>query len=395
MVAFGVELQSLRTLLRRTKPGSGDFSRYIDQYAGGNKLTLMLDGAHAFRAMLEAIHAAKETIHLETYILRSDRTGQEFSKALQEKARKGVRVRLIFDSVGAMDIDPIYLNRLRNAGVQILEYHPIAPWRPRWSWGRRDHRKILVVDGTVAFTGSLNIADAHMPAAEGGEGWSDTHVRLEGPAAWELDRLFRATWFKETGRWFRSEGHPEHKAGHTLVRVAANEEFLHRFRIRSDYLNALRAAQREVLIANAYFLPDRRIRRALAAAVRRGVSVRILLQGRSDVPSVQHASHYNFDFLLRHGVRLYEHQGSILHAKAADVDGVWSAVGTYNMDHRSLMHNLEVNLHILDREFSATLAKRLRDDLSVAREIKLSDWRRRRGSVRFLEWFFHLFKYFF
>jgi cardiolipin synthase len=395
MVAFGVELQSLRTLLRRTKPGSGDFSRFIEEYVGGNKLTLLPDGSEVFRSMLEAIHGAKETIHLETYILRSDRTGQAFSNALQEKARKGVRVRLIFDSVGAMDIDPIYLNRLRNSGVQILEYHPIAPWRPRWSWGRRDHRKILVVDGKIAFTGGVNISDAHLPVADGGEGWSDTHVRLEGPAAYELERLFRQTWFKETGRWFRSEGHPEHKAGHTLVRVAANEEFVHRFRIRSAYLNALRAAQREVLIANAYFLPDRRIRRALAAAVRRGVSVRILIQGRSDIPSVQHASHYYFDFLLRHGVRLYEHQGSILHAKTADVDGVWAAVGTYNMDHRSLMHNLEVNLHVLDREFSAALAKRLRDDLSTAREIKLSEWRRRRTSVKFLEWFFHLFKYFF
>ncbi|MBI3552631.1 MAG: cardiolipin synthase ClsB [Elusimicrobia bacterium] len=390
-----MELQSLRTLLRRARPGSGDFSRHLDQYIGGNKLALLPDGGAVFRAMWDAIDAAKETINLETYILRSDQTGLEFSRRLQEKARRGVRVRLIFDSVGSMDIDPVFVNRLRNSGVQILEYHPIAPWRPRWSWGRRDHRKILVVDGKTAFTGGVNISDAHLKVREGGEGWRDAHVQLEGPAAYELDRLFRAVWFRETGRWFRSEGHPEHKPAHCLVWVAANQEFVHRYRIRSAYLNALRASQREVLIANAYFLPDRRIRRALGAAARRGVSVKILVQGRSDILSVWYASRYRYDFLLRHGVRLFQYSGSILHAKIADVDGVWSAVGSYNMDHRSLMHNLEVNLHVLDREFSVQLAHRIKSDMAESREIKLSEWRRRPWSDRLLEWFFYLFRYFF
>lgn len=367
----------------------------MDQYVGGNRLELLPDGAAVFKSMWQAIEAAKETIHLETYILRSDRTGQEFSKRLQEKARRGVRVRLIFDSVGAMDIDPVFLNRLRNSGVQMLEYHPIAPWRPRWAWGRRDHRKILVVDGKTAFTGGVNISDAHLAAAEGGQDWRDAHVRLEGPAAYELDRLFRAVWFKETGRWFRSEGHPNDVRGQSLVRVAANQEFLHRFRIRAAYLSALRASQREVLMANAYFLPDRRVRRALAAAAGRGVSVQILVQGRSDILSVQYASRYRYDFLLRHGVRLFEYSGSILHAKTAAIDGTWSAAGSYNMDHRSLMHNLEVNLHVLDRHFSGQMAQRLREDIAQSREIKLADWRRRPWRDRILERFFYLFRYFF
>jgi cardiolipin synthase len=390
-----VELKSLDTLLHRARPGSGDFSRDIDQYVGGNRLELLPDGALVFKSMWEAIEAAKETIHLETYILRSDRTGQEFSKRLQEKARRGVRVRLIFDSVGAMDIDPVFLNRLRNSGVQMLEYHPIAPWRPRWAWGRRDHRKILVVDGKTAFTGGVNISDAHLAVTEGGQGWRDAHVRLEGPAAYELDRLFRAVWFKETGRWFRSEGHPENALGQSLIRVAANQEFLHRYRIRAAYLSALRAAQREVLMANAYFLPDRRVRRALAAAAGRGVSVQILVQGRSDIVSVQYASRYRYDFLLRHGVRLFEYTGSILHAKTAAIDETWSAAGSYNMDHRSLMHNLEVNLHVLDRAFSGQMAQRLRADIAQSREIKLAEWRRRSWRDRVLERFFYLFRYFF
>lgn len=390
-----MELESLRTLLRRARPGSGDFSRDSHHFAGGNLVELLPDGAAVFQSMWQAVEAAESTIHLETYILSADRTGQEFSRRLQEKARTGVRVRLIFDSIGAMDIDPVFLNRLRNSGVQILEYHPIAPWRPRWAWGRRDHRKILVVDGKVGFTGGVNISDNHLAAAEGGGGWKDAHVRLEGPAAYELDRLFRAVWFKETGRWFRSEGHPEFLRGKSLVWVAANQEFLHRYRIRKAYLNALRAAQKEVLMANAYFLPDRRIRRALAAAARRGVSVKIVVQGRSDVRSVQYASQYRWDFLLRHGVRLFEYSDSIMHAKSASIDGVWSTVGTYNMDHRSLMHNLEVNVIVLDEEFSKKVAARLSEDIGRSREITLEDWRRRPWSGRFLEWFFYLFKYFF
>ncbi len=390
-----MELKSLRTLLRRSRPGSGDFSRLLSQYIGGNHLELLHDGATVFESMLAAIASAKETIHLETYILRADRTGQEFSKILQLKAKSGVRVRLIFDSIGAMDLDAVFINRLRNTGVQILEYHPIAPWRPRWSWGRRDHRKILVIDGKTAFTGGVNISDDHIPLSQGGGGWHDTHVRLEGPAAYELDRLFRAVWFRETGRWFASEGHPEYLRGKSLVWVAANQEFLHRYRIRAAYLNALRQAQREVLMANAYFLPDRRVRRALAAAARRGVSLRILVQGRSDIHSVWYAARYRYDYLLRHGVRLFEHAGSILHAKTACVDGVWSAVGSYNMDHRSLHHNLEVNLHILDKQFSQELAERLRADIEQARELTLSEWRQRPLTDKILEWFFYLFRYLF
>lgn len=390
-----MELPPIRKLLRRAPAGSGDFSRYQENYIGGNSLTLLSTGSEIFRSMLEAIDSAKESVHLESYILASDKTGEEFSRRLREKARAGVRVRVIFDAVGSIDIDPVFVNRLRNSGAQILEYHPVAPWRPRWAWGRRDHRKILVVDGKTAFTGGVNIWDVHLPIAEGGQDWRDLHVRLEGPAAYVLDRLFRAVWFKEAGRWFDSQGHPEYARGTSRVWVAANQEFLHRYRIRSNYLSALRAARREVLIANAYFLPDRRIRRALGAAARRGVKVLVLVQGKSDILSVWYASRYRYDFLLRHGVRLLEWNGPILHEKAAVVDGTWSAVGSYNMDHRSLLHNLEVNLHVLDPEFAARLSGLLAQDMAQAREIKLEEWRRRPYREKVLERFFYLFRYFF
>lgn len=372
-------------LLRWAPAGSGDFTYHLDKYSGGNKLIFLPTGGEAYRSMLEAIEAAEETIHLETYILRSDKTGSRFAEALSKKAKTGVRVRIIFDSVGSLDLEPAYLTKLRNSGVQLCEYHPIAPWRPRWAWSRRDHRKILVVDGSVGFAGSMNITDDHAPLSEGGADWHDAHVRVEGPAAYMLDRLFRAVWFRETERWFNLAGHPENVLGSSKVWVAANEEFIHRYRIRSAYLNALRAAKHTVSIANSYFLPDVPTRLALAAAARRGVNVRLLVQGRTDVTAVWYAGRQAFDYLLRHGVKLYEWAGPVLHSKLCVVDGVWSSVGSYNMDHFSLLRNLEVNLHVLDAGFSSLLAARFDEEVRASRPILIEEWRRRPLTDKVLE----------
>ncbi|MDE2039749.1 MAG: cardiolipin synthase ClsB [Elusimicrobia bacterium] len=382
----------LRRLLRRKRPGSGEFSRYLDQYLPGNALTLLASGAETFRSMSEAIEQARETVHLETYMLRADGTGQEFSRRLQAKARSGVRVRVIYDSIGSLGIDPAFVHQMRNAGVQFLEYHPLAPWRPRWSWWRRDHRKALIIDGRIAFAGGVNISDDHAPIEQGGGDWHDMHARLEGPAARELDRIFRALWFKETGRWFAIPERPGPAAGSSKVWVIANQELLLRYRIRAAYLDALNAARSEVLIANAYFVPDLRTRLALAAAARRGVSVKVLLPGKSDVQSVWHAGRYAYDYLLSRGVRIYEWPAGVLHAKCAVVDGRWATVGTYNMDHRSLLSNLEVNFNVLDPAFAAVLAARLRDDIAQSPELALAAWRRRPFSKKIIESFFWLFR---
>lgn len=387
--------QLLRGFLRRLPPGSGDFSQDLDKFLPGNRLTLLRGGGEAFRSMWEAIDSARRSVHLETYIFNNDATGREFGRRLMEKARQGVGVRLIFDSVGSLNIDQILLAQLRSAGVSLLEYHPLAPWRPRWAWSRRDHRKILVVDGRVAFIGGMNISHDHAPREAGGQGWNDTHVRIEGPAVRELDRLFRAVWSKETGKWFPLEDPPKPPPGASWVWVAANQEFLHRHRIRRAYMNALRAARREVCIANAYFLPDHRIARALAGAARRGVSVRILVPGRSDHPTVWHAGRRTYDLLLRNGVRLFEWRGPILHSKTAVVDGIWSAVGSYNMDRRSLLQNLEVNLHILDPEVAARMRAHFETDLQAACEITLAQWRRRPSLDKLRERFWYQFRNFF
>lgn len=386
---------SIRRLLRRLPQGSGLFTRGLDNYLDGNKLTLLTSGGEVFREMWRAIEGAKETIHLEVYIFKSDRTGKEFARRLEAKARSGVRVRVIFDAIGSFGLDAVFINRLRNAGVQFVEYHPVAPWRPRWAWNRRDHRKNLIVDSRIAFTGGVNISDDHAPLEDLGLDWRDVHVKLEGPAALELDRVFRQTWFGESKRWFSLDMGAPPPAGSSKVWVVSNQEFLHRYRIRAAYLSALRAAQKQVIIANAYFVPDYRTTRALASAARRGVDVRVMVQGQSDVSSVWHAGRYQFEFLLRRGVRIFEWVGPILHSKTAVVDEKWATVGSYNMDHRSLLMNLEVNLNVLEAEFARKLSRALLDDIALSRELKLDEWRARPYLDKVKERWWHLFRYFF
>ncbi len=382
-------------LKRRPRSGSGDFSWDYDDYSSGNRLTLYARGEDLYAAMAEAIENARTTVHLETYIFGDDRTGRTFAELLAKKARAGTRVRLIYDSVGSIDLDPTLVTFMRNAGVQLLEYHPVAPWRPRWAWNRRDHRKILVCDGRVGFAGGMNLSDANLPAAEGGADWRDVHARVEGRAAFDLDLLFRAVWSKQTDRWFESVGDPRERVGGAPVKVASNQEFLRRFAIREAYVNALHAAETEVSIANSYFMPDWRVRRSLAHAARRGVSVRVLVPGSLDSNAVWHAMRSTYDSLLTRGVRLFEWMGPMLHAKAVVVDRHWCAIGSYNLDHRSLQHNLEVNLHVLDRAFAGELAALFERGVAGAREITLADWRRRSWTDRALEQFWASFEYFF
>lgn len=385
---------SLRDFRSRWKERKSLY-RHLDHYLDGNRLTPLTRGKDVYEAMWEAIDGAKESVHLETYKLRADKTGREFGRKLQIKAGSGVQVRVIYDAVGSFDIDPAFINRLRNSGVQVLEYHPLLPWRPRWGIHRRDHRKILVVDGKIAFTGGVNISDDHAPIEEGGGDWHDVHVKVEGPAATEMDQLFRVLWAKETRRPLPPPHDPAPGMGDSRVWVAANQEFLHRFRIRSAYLRAIRAAKREIIAANAYFVPDFRITRALTQAAERGVLVHILVQGASDLPWVQMAGRYQFDHLLRGGVGIYEWPGPILHAKTAVVDETWSAVGSYNLDHRSLLSNLEINLHILDEPFSKKIAAALKEDIARSRALTLQNWRRRPFSAKIMERFWYSFRSFF
>jgi cardiolipin synthase len=371
-------------------------SPFAELTAGAHRLALLRDGGQAFPAMLSAIAAARATVCLETYILRPDRVGHLFAAALAERARAGVEVNLLYDAWGS-SLPGAYLDRLHGAGVRTLAYHPF-----RWSGRRRevvgrlvrrDHRKSLIVDSRIGFTGGVNLSDEHLPAEDGGGGWRDTHLSLEGPAARELEYFFRVTWRRAGGapldeRRYGGDG----RRPDPVVSVESSHVRHGRAGIREAYRLAIGGARARIWITNAYFLPQLRLVRALAAAARRGVDVRIMVAGTTDVRAVLFASRSIYEVLLAAGVRLFEWEGCVLHAKTAVVDGRWATVGSSNLDAQSLRQNLEANAIVRDPGFAAALERMFEEDLARCREISAERWRRRPVWLRAASWGAYLWR---
>ncbi len=361
-------------------------------FTPGNRAVVLRDGGRAYPAMLEAIRGAKEYIHFETYILSADRTGRRFGEALIERARAGVQVRLLYDAVGALGLPSSFVHELNVAGVKTAVYRPVSLWRPKQVLNKRDHRKILVVDGRWGFTGGLNISDDYAAVEDGGVGWHDMHCRLEGPAVAELARLFRRGWLEARGDAFPliEERAEEIVAAPDTIfaRVIGSDGRRKRKPIRRVYLHAIRQAQQTISITNAYFIPDLGIRRALVNAVKRGVQVRVVVPSTSDVPAVQWATRHLYAHLLKAGVRVYEWSGRMMHAKTAVIDEIWSTVGSCNLDHRSLNVNLEVVAIVIDRTFGRRMAEQFVLDVAESEPVALAAWRQRPWWHRPIEWFF-------
>jgi cardiolipin synthase len=362
----------------------------------GNQVRLLRNGVAAFPEMLSAIARAEQQILLEMYWFGSDQIGRRFARALTAAAQRGVEVAVMFDAVGSVGASDEMFAELERAGVQVIEYNPIAPWKRRFRWlrlTRRDHRKILVVDGHVGFTGGINIADYWLPLDDGGAGWRDDMVRIDGPAVAGLRDCFARVWRRLSGRELRLIGFPVLPTGaftstpgsEQAVRVLGQHYFRTRHEISRAYLYYLRAAEKRVFIANSYFVPDGRVLRALGRAARRGVDVRIIVPGQSDVDIVRHASRAIWGRLLRAGVRIFEWDESVLHSKTAVIDHSWSTIGTFNFDYFSLRLNLEVNVSVLDSRFAATLEASFLDDFTRCREVLLADFRFRPLGQRILE----------
>jgi cardiolipin synthase len=339
------------------------YTRDLFRWREGNHIELLRAGKEAFPAMLAAIAGAQREILLETYIFEDDRTGRTFAEALAERARAGVTVRLIYDAVGSWGMASTFVDDLRRAGVQVLEFHPIAPWRRRFNLSKRDHRKILVVDDDVAFIGGLNISDDYADPSAGGRGWHDLHCELHGPIVFDLSRLFRKTWLYCHGAPYPSPvpPAPSNKPG-ALMCLRDNGQIRLRRSIRRAYMTGFRAAQQRILVENAYFLPDFGMRSLLRRAVRRGVDVRVIVPGRSDVALVELAGLYVYRRLAHAGVKILRWQGVMMHSKAAVIDGVWSVIGSYNLDHRSLGYNLEAVVEILDSSHGAVMETQFAQD---------------------------------
>lgn len=367
-----------------------------EQFVEGNRIGLLRDGAEAFPAMLDAIHSAERQVLLEMYWFASDRIGRRFAQALSEAAARGVQVLVIFDSLGSWESDATMFEELTRAGAHVVEYNPVLPWHRRFRLARltrRDHRKILVVDGEVGFTGGINIADEWLPEAEDGRGWRDDMVRLEGPAVRGLVDIFERTWSAQGGALLAPrEAAPAPSGGLQSVRVLGENYFRNRLEIMRAYLSNIYRAERRVWITNSYFTPDRAVVRALKHAGDRGVDVRVLLPAESDIEAVRHASRAMWGGLMRHNVRIFEWQRTMLHAKTAVIDGVWSTIGTFNLDYRSLRWNLEVNVSVMDEGFAALLETSFSRDLEHSREVQPHEFQFRSLGDRLLEFVLYRFR---
>lgn len=355
---------------------------------GADRVRLLRDGAQAFPVMLDAIAAAQREVLLEMYWIEPDAVGARFRDALVERARAGVRVCAIYDAIGSMGIAPAWWRPLFAAGGRAVEYHSISPLDPRFRLERvelRDHRKLLVVDGTHGFTGGINLAAAWLPAAEGGAGWRDDVIEASGDAAQELRTLFYRTWRKLTRESAPIDVRPLSRKTSRPVWVLASQ-WRTRRSIHREYVVRIARARQAVDIANSYFVPDRRVRAALFGAVRRGVRVRVLVPVKSDVPVVQFAVEALFDTLLRHGIEIWALPGAMLHAKTAIIDEYFTTIGSYNLDERSWRKNLEVNLAVEDRDFARHVRAWFERDLDAAMRIDLDHWRGRSLARRGFEW---------
>jgi len=256
------------------------FARSQMRWRPGCEVTVLRDGGATFPAMLDAITNAKTTICLETYILAADRTGDRFKLALVERARAGVKVRIIYDAVGSFGLSSAWIDDLRTAGCEVIDFNPIAPWRARFNLSHRDHRKSLIVDDEVAFTGGLNIANDYASVADGGVGWHDMHCRVKGPIVRDLARLFRRTWLRSGGATYPPPARtPATGPGSSFVRLLENTGLRQRTAIRRAYLHVIKAAHESLRIHNAYFLPDRGVRRARFAVLRDATMPGILIEG--------------------------------------------------------------------------------------------------------------------
>jgi cardiolipin synthase len=357
-----------------------------------NHVRLLHDGAEAIPAMLAAIAGAREEVLVEMYWFGSDRTGRAFATALIARARTGVRVHILYDAVGSIESDDRMFDDLRDAGASVYEYNPVAPWRARFKLhliNRRDHRKLVVVDGRVAYTGGLNLGDPWAPISEGGLGYRDDVLEVRGTAALELRALFYRA-FPVRPRPIALPTLPD---THTEVTVLATDYWVERRGIYDGYLNAIARAEREVVIANSYFIPKKRVIRALGRAVDRGVRVRVLLPGPTDVQIARLASQHLYERLLRAGVEIYEWRAGILHAKSAVVDDQWCTTGSFNFDARSLHNNLELNLAVNCPEVAKALRERLDQDFAEADRVTMETVRGRSLLLRLLQYFFYALRW--
>jgi cardiolipin synthase len=371
---IGLLAQGLSDGLR--DPGFSILLRRIDEspILEGNRVRVFFDGPSTFEAMREAIEAARAEILVESYIFKDDATGRTLLDSLGRAVGRGVRVCVLVDAFGSLTTRRAFWKEMRAHGIEVRLFNPLFPHFFLQPF--RDHRKILVVDGVVGFTGGMNIGDEYGSTRYRHGPWRDTHVRVEGPAAWGMAIVF-------TEAWYAAGGSPiglnplVPETGGVPVLVLDSRPFRGTDEVASALAAIVAAARRRLWITNAYFAPRWRAVRALGDAARRGVDVRLLLPGISDVAIVRHAGHGYYGTMLERGIRIFEYQPAVLHAKSLVADDFLSVVGSTNLDFRSFHLNAECNLVFLDDDVARTFSSAFEADLEKSVEITAGEWTRR------------------
>ena len=353
--------------------------------------------------MLEAISRARDHVNIQSYILDDGELGERFAHLLAEKVKSGVKVHLMYDSVGSIQTSKAYFQRLREAGVAVCEFNPVKRIE---SVNNRNHRKITVVDGRVAFTGGINISETYASSsrrarasqdqeADKRNGWRDTQVEVQGPVVAQFQRIFLDDWaLQDCGPWQDARFFPPpEKRGTLVASVVRSDPGREASEMYSELLGRIGRARSRVWLTFGYFVPDPQTKQVLIDAARRGVDVRIVLPGFTDFWAPVYAGRSHYEELLESGVRVYEWHEALMHAKTAVIDGVWSSVGSTNLDWRSFVHNYEADLIVHDAAFAQALERRFELDIAAAVPVEREAWARRPASEKFKEWLARQWEY--
>ena len=364
----------------------------------GNDVEILLNGENFFPSVFEVLGEAKESIYLDFYRINDDKVGNLLGEILSEKAKSGVEVSVIYDYIGSYASDE-YFKWLNSAGVRTAVFNPVSLLRSRIGFNRRDHRKLVVVDGKVGFLGGINIADRYGDPDKDWQGWRDTAVKATGPVSTQMVRIFQRSWRRLKGfplehakKYMLEAAQGEKPETSVHAAVVGTEKIRGRREIIKAYRKALWRAKRSIYIQSGYFIPPLTTRLALRRAALRGVNVKVIVPQHGDIAMAHHASHVTFNRLMKDGVKIFEMPGPFMHVKTAVIDGVWSTVGSFNQNHRSFFHDLETALLVLDEDFGARMEKSFVEDLKRTIPVDPRKWKTRPLNEKIIERFCYMLR---
>lgn len=357
---------------------------------GKNSVHILVDAEETYKRMAQAIRSAEQSINLEYYIFEPDATGAQFRDLLVEKARQGIRVSLLYDAIGSLKLgwNKTFLDSLHDAGIAAQDFLPLRTFFKPWNINLRNHRKILVVDNKVGFTGSLNVGEQFLDGSQPQQKrWRETHLMVQGPAVTQLQWIFCEDWYFATREELvMSEYFTSHETrGEDVVQIVASGPDAREEAIHKSFMTAINQAEKSIFLTTPYFIPDQSLNLALQLAALRGVDVRILLPRNSDHQFVSLAGRSYYEDLLRNNVRVFEYERGALHAKMLVVDGHYTSIGSANTDVRSFSYNFEINVQIYGESLAKKAEKIFFADLKNSKEIALEEFVKRSAIVRFRE----------